>query len=45
MESKEDKNKTIILQRKKIEELSSKINALEQEVFLLNEEIKRLKKQ
>ncbi len=40
----EDKDKIIQLQRKKIEELSRKINAQEQELFLLNEEIKLLKK-
>lgn len=39
----EDKDKTIILQRKKIEQLSKKNSALEQEVFLLKEENKRLK--
>lgn len=39
----EDKDKTIQLQRKKIEELSSKVNAQKQELFLLNEEIKLLK--
>lgn len=44
MESKEDKDKTILLQRKKIEELSCKTNAQKQEIFLLNEEIMRLKK-
>ena len=31
-----DKDKIIALQRKKIEELSSKVNALEEEIALLN---------
>ena len=40
----EDKDKIISLQRKKIEELSKKVSALEQENALLNDEILRLKK-
>ena len=39
-----DKDQTIILQSKKIGELSSKNNALEQEIALLNNEILRLKR-
>lgn len=44
MKSEEEKDKIIILQRKKIEELNKKTKALDQEIFLLNEEISRLKK-
>lgn len=40
----EDKDKTIALQRKKIEELSSKVNALEQENALLNFQLLRKKR-
>lgn len=40
----EDKDKIIALQRKKLEEMSSKVNAQEQEILLLNEEIRLLKK-
>ena len=41
---RDDKDKIIILQRKKIEELYKKINALEQENALLNYEKKQQKK-
>ncbi|MGI6074722.1 MAG: hypothetical protein ACOYEA_08815 [Fermentimonas sp.] len=40
----EDKDKTIALLRKKLEELKRKNNALEQENALLNYEIMRLKR-
>ncbi|SFK98760.1 hypothetical protein [Proteiniphilum acetatigenes] len=40
----EDKDKIITLQRKKIEELSKKVNALEQEVALLHHEKTEQKK-
>jgi len=39
----QDKDKTIALQAKKIEELSSQNRAMEQEIALLNDEIERLK--
>ena len=39
-----DKDKIIALQRQKIEDLSIKVNALEQEVALLHHEIKQQKK-
>jgi len=39
----QDKDKTIALQAKKIEELSSKNRAMEQEIALLNDELLRLK--
>lgn len=39
----DDKDKTIALQAKKIEELSRKNRAMEQEIELLNDEIERLK--
>ena len=39
----QDKDKTIALQAKKIEELSSQNRAMEQEIALLNDELLRLK--
>ncbi len=38
-----DKDKIILLQSKRIEELTSERNAMEQEIALLNDEILRLK--